>query len=130
MPDTLQVTAPTEFTPKAAAAAPLVINYVLTAEVTIQTTVIGDQRNVASVAILDGSLTVWSATLTQPAPDAETTYALVLGSIKIDAGAGVELTIPTAIQNGSVMFQATIEQQGTSTPISAQIASWPLSGTN
>jgi hypothetical protein len=85
---------------------------------------------VASVAILDGSLTVWTATLTQPAPDAETTYDLILGSIKIDSGAGFHMTIPTAIQNGSVMFEATIEQQGTKTPISAQVASWPLSGTS
>ena len=131
MPETLlQVTRPTEFSAEAAAAAPMVISYILTSEVTIQTTVIGDARNIASVAILDGSVTVWTTTLTQAAPDSETPYALVLGSIKIDAGAGFHLTIPTSIQNGSVMMDATIEQQGTKTPFGSQVASWPLSGSS
>lgn len=131
MPETLQqVTRPTEFSVEQAGAAPLVINYILTSEVTIQTTVIGDSRNIASVAIIDGSVTVWTTTLTQAAPDAETPYALQLGSIKIDAGAGLHMTIPTAIQNGSVMFNATIEQGGTSTPFASQVASWPLSSSS
>ena len=99
MPETLlQVTRPTEFSAEAAAAAPMVISYILTSEVTIQTTVIGDARNIASVAILDGSVTVWTTTLTQAAPDSETPYALVLCRFKIDAGAGFHLTIPTSLQ--------------------------------
>ena len=131
MPDTLlQVTRPTEFSAERAAAAPLVISYILTSEVTIQTTVIGDARNIAMVAILDGSMTVWTTTLTQAAPDSETPYALQLGSIKIDAGAGFHLTIPTAIQNGSIMMDATVEQQGTGTPFAAQVSSAPLSGSS
>jgi hypothetical protein len=130
MPETLlQVTRPTEFSLERLAAAPLVINYILTSEVTIQTTVIGDARNIASVAIIDGSVTVWSTTLTQASPNAETPYALQLGSIKIDAGAGLHLTIPTSIQNGNVVLEATIEQASNPPqPFAAQVASWPLTG--
>jgi hypothetical protein len=127
MPETLlQVKGPSEVSQEQLAAAPLVINYMLTSQVTIQTTVLGDARNIATVSIIDGSLTMWSTTLTQAAPNATTPYALVMGTVTIDAGAGFELTIPTSVQNGSVMFNGTIVQAGNSSPYAAQVSSWPL----
>ena len=131
MPETLlQVKGPSDNGAQQVAAAPLVINYMMTSQVSIQTTVLGDARNIATVAIIYGSLTMWSTTLTQIAPNATTPYALVMGSVTVDAGAGFQLTIPTSVQNGNVMFDGTIVQgSNPPTPYAAQVSSWPLSGT-
>jgi hypothetical protein len=128
MQDTLQVVTPTEFSAETVGKGPMKITYYLSAQVTIVTSVIGDARNIASVTIMDGTATAWSGTMVQATPDIDIPYALQLSSVKIETGASFHLTIPTGLQNGNVMMHATIDQQGTSTPVNVQIASWPASG--
>jgi hypothetical protein len=109
-------------------AAPLTITYYLTGEIAIETTVLGEARNVVNVAILAGSLTVWSGTLTQQAPNLKTTYAITVGKVTIETGAEFELTIPTQLQPGQVFLKCIVDQQGVSTPFNGQVATWKLTG--
>ena len=105
---------------------PIAITYTLTGELATRTTVLGEARNIANVEILAGTLTAWSAALTQQAPEAMTPYEIVIGNAAIEAGAVFRLTIPTAIQAGQVMLKCVLKQHGVSTPFAAQIASWKL----
>lgn len=108
-------------------AGPLVFNFPLTPDVTIQTTVLGAARNIAAISILNGSITMWSTTLQQTFPEARTTFPLQIGDLKIDAGADFKLTIPTETRLGQVVFSATLESNGVRQPFAAQVSSWPLS---
>lgn len=110
------------------ASGPLQFTYVLSPSVSIVTNVFGDGRNMATVSIVNGTVTVWSASMTQAVPVAETTFDLDLGSLSIKAGAKFTLTIPTQQQLGSVLMQA--ELQSPPNPwfkFTAVVAQWPLS---
>ncbi len=113
------------------AAAPIVITYYLTTEISIQTTVLGEARNIASVAIMAGSITAWSGTMTQQFPEVVTQFPVTIGGVTIEKGAEFRLTVPTggpAPQPGQVSLQCVMDAQGTSQPFSGQIASWNLTG--
>jgi hypothetical protein len=114
---------------KAAAGAPLVINYILSSQVSIVTTVTGDARQYATVAIVNGSLTAWSASLTQLNNSQQLPYDIVAGQMTIKKGATVTLTIPTTSQAGSVFATLTIvtPQNPKGQDYSIQVATWPLS---
>ena len=124
----LSVVLPSRELPEAdrLAASPIVITYPLTTELSIQTTVVGDARNVATVAILAGSITAWSGNMTQVFPEVKTTYKVTVGNVSVEAGADFHLTVPTASQAGQVMLQCTLDAQGTSQPFAGQVATWPL----
>lgn len=129
----LSVVVPSRDLPEAdrLAAAPIVITYYITSEVSIQTTVLGDARNIVSVAIMAGSITAWSGTMTQQFPELKTTFPVTIGGVTIETGAEFRLTVPTgppAPQAGQVFLQCTIDAQGTSQAFSAQIANWNLTG--
>lgn len=113
----------------AAASAPLVINYILSSQVSIVTTVTGDARQYATVAIVNGSLTAWSASLTQLNNSQQLPYDIVAGQMTIKKGATFTLTIPTTSQAGSVFGQLTIvtPQNPDGQQYGIQVASWPLS---
>lgn len=116
------------FAAAAAAGAPLVINYILSSQVSITTTVTGDARQYATVAILNGSLTAWSTSLTQLSPTAELPYDIAAGQMTIKAGATFTLTIPTTLLPGSVFGQMTIvtPTNPKGQPVGITVASWPL----
>ena len=106
---------------------PLIVTYPITASVSIVTTVTGDARQYANVAIVYGSLTTWSGTMTQLAPTITIPYDIVAGEITIKKEGSFTLTVPTSIQNGSVVASLTIESGTQTVPFTATVAIWPLS---
>jgi hypothetical protein len=108
--------------------APLDFTYYITPQVTVKTSVFGDQRQNATVGIFSASMQVWAATLLQQAPTAEVGSDLVLGDATIKAGATFKLTVPTAVQQGNVLMNAMVAS-GSNPPqqTTAQVAQWPLS---
>jgi hypothetical protein len=114
-----------ELTAESVAAAPLVFDYWLTSDVDFKTSVTGDQRQIASVTIIYGSVVVWATTLTQGDPTHTTTADIYLGTLKIDKGATFTLTIPTQQQQGSVTAQGTLTRPGQQpVPFGFPIAQW------
>jgi hypothetical protein len=110
--------------------APITILYHLNTELVVETTVIGEARNIVTVALKHGSTTLWSVTMTETSPVAKTTFPIRIGSLEIQKGATFEMTIPTAGpegQPGQVFMQATIVVHGAEQPFSAVVATWPLS---
>lgn len=116
------------FSAELAATGPLVITFLLSSTVSITTTVTGDARQHATVGIVNGSVTLWSATMTQFEPTATVPFDLIAGTLTIKKGGTFALQIPTTAQNGSVIANLTIatlnNPQGT--PFTATVASWPL----
>lgn len=109
------------------ASAPLKFSYPITPEVYIDTTVTGDSRQNASVSIVYGSMTLWSGTMTQFAPEITTPFEIKAGSITIEEGGTFTLTIPTSLQNGSVAANLMIKSSTSTVPFNAFVATWPLS---
>ncbi|MBB4003111.1 hypothetical protein [Aurantimonas endophytica] len=120
------------FSAELAAASPLVINFVLSPQLTISTTVTGDARQNATVSLVNGSVALWSTTLTQFTPTAEIPYDIVGGQLTIKKGGSFTLTIPTSGQAGSVVASLTVvtptAPQGI--PFNATVASWTLSSSS
>lgn len=110
--------------------APLKFSYSITPEVSIDTTVTGESRQNASVSIVYGSMTLWSGTMTQFAPEITTPFEIKAGSITIEEGGTFTLTIPTSMQNGSVAASLMIKTATSTVPFNAFVASWPLSSAN
>ena len=115
--------------PTAIAAAPLVLSFVLSSQLSIVTTVTGDARQYATVAIQNGSLTAWSASLTQLNNSQQLPYDIVAGQMTIKKGATFTLTVPTAQQQGFVFAQMTVvtPQNPEGQSYGIQVATWPLS---
>lgn len=106
---------------------PLVFDYILTPQVTIRTSVTGDARNIATVTIISGTVTVWAASMTQASPRA-VTPKLVMGDTTIEEGSSFTLTVPSTIQSGNVFFSGTIASgPNPPVPFQAIVAQWPLS---
>ena len=112
------------------ASAPLKFSYPITPEVSIDTTVSGDSRQNATVSIIYGSMTLWSGTMTQFAPEITTPFEIKAGSITIEEGGTFTLTIPTSMQNGAVAANLKIKTATSTVPFNALVASWPLSSAN
>ncbi|UIJ71026.1 hypothetical protein [Aurantimonas sp. HBX-1] len=117
------------FSAELAAASPLVINFVLSPQLTISTTVTGDARQNATVALVNGSVTLWSTTLTQFTPTATIPFDIVAGQLTIKKGGGFTLTVPTAGQAGSVVASLTVVTPTApdGIPFNATVATWTLS---
>jgi len=109
------------------AAAPLSFTYPITASVSILTTVTGDSRQYATVAVVYGSMSLWSGTMTQLAPEITIPFDIVAGEITIKEGGAFKLTVPTTMQNGSVAANLTIMSATQTVPFTATVANWPLS---
>jgi hypothetical protein len=106
---------------------PLQFTFPLSPSVSVVTNVFGTARNMASVAILSGTITVWTGTMIQTAPVATIPYELRLGSMNIKAGTTFTLTIPTTMQNGNVFMQGELQSPPNPwQPIAAIVAMWPL----
>jgi hypothetical protein len=112
----------------APAAGPLVFTFVLSSTGSIVTTVTGDARQFATVAIVNSSIALWSATLTQFDPTATIPFDVVGGSLTINKGGTFTLQVPSALQPGSMTASLTLvtpnNPQGT--PFAAQVATWSL----
>ena len=109
--------------------APITILYHLNTELVVETTIIGEARNIVTVALKHGSTTLWSVTMTETSPIAKTTFAIRIGSLEIEKGATFEMTIPTGGaegQQGQVFMEATIKVHGAEQPFSAVVATWTL----
>lgn len=109
---------------------PLVFDYIVTPQVTIRTSVTGDARNIATVNILNATVSVWAASMTQAAPKA-TTPKLVMGDFTIEEGAQFTLTVPSTLQDGNMFFNGKV-QSGPNDPTDLQVivAHWPLSSSD
>ena len=105
---------------------PVVMTYVLTPTLSVRTTVVGDSRTTAVVAIYDGYTAIYSATLTPSSPTVSRPGALPTSSgITID----LESLGFNAVPDGMsfVTMRAEISRDGTTTPFIAQIAAWTTS---
>jgi hypothetical protein len=113
------------------AGAPYQTSYWLTTDCEVQTTVTGDSRNVATVAIKYGSIVLWSTTLMQTDPTHSVPFDLVAGSTTIKAGASLTLTVPTSQQPGNVFMQGSLVHAGQQ-PLQFGIfvATWQLTSKN
>jgi len=116
------------FSASAAASAPMVISFILTSTVAIVTTVTGDARQYATVSIINGSVTMWSCTMTHLNPTAVISHDLVAGSIMIRTGGSFNLNIPAATYPGSVVANMMIVTESTpgGQAFGGPIATWPL----
>lgn len=110
-----------------AGAGPLSFTFWISSTVSIVTNVFGDARNNATVTIYNGSLPIWSGTMTQASPTITIPFDLYLGAVIINKGMTFNLTIPTQMQPGSVVMSGMVTTPpNPPQPFSAQIASWPL----
>lgn len=108
---------------------PLVGEYtaVLNGELTTRTVVRGTAGNIVQFQLFSGSLMVAGMTATQLSPQQVFPSEIVAGDLKIEAGAKISMTIPTAVQSGMVFLQAVASTSSTPpTQISAAVAQWAL----
>ena len=112
------------------AAAPPILyqrSFDLAADLSIQVTVRGAAGNTAEVAFYSGSLRLGALTAMQLSPRQIFVGPLQAGSVRVEPGATITLTIPTALQKGMLFLQATFSTATTpATTISASVAQWPL----
>lgn len=91
-----------------------------------QTTVRGLTKANVTVDLYAGSVLMYSVSLNQASPVAQIPDELVLGEVRVAAGAKFILTIPTELQQGQLLMQAQYQSRNTPpTSISADIATWP-----
>lgn len=108
---------------------PVVGDYVFTlsSDLFTLTTVTGLAANIATLAFWSGKMQMGSVTATQMSPQKVFPDALVLGSVKVEKGAAVNLTIPTAQEQGQVFLRATFSDASMApTPVSSDVALWSL----
>lgn len=118
-----------EISAEGIASAPLTFGFPL-GQATINTTVMGDARNIAAVSIMFGSMAMYSVTLTQAFPTATIPYDMMIGNMTIQKGATFTLTVPLANQLGMVFFQATIVTPLSTQPFASPVASWSLTSSS
>ncbi len=108
-------------------ASPDSLVFQLTPALTVVTKPLGTAKNNASVTFYNGSLLLYTITITQTAPIAVCSSDLILGTAKIDKGMQLTLQIPSSLQPGSVFLQATFSDLNVPpTNISSMIATWNL----
>jgi len=101
--------------------------YQLTPTLTVVTKPLGTAKNSASVTFYNGSLLLYTVTVTQTAPVIVCPYNLVLGTLQIEQGMQLTLQIPSSLQPGSIFLQATFSDLNIpSTTFSATVATWNL----
>lgn len=101
--------------------------YPLTPVLTVVTKPIGTAKNNASVTIYSGSVLIYTVTLTQAAPFVTYNSDIILGEVKIEKGMQLTLQIPSTLQPGSILMQATFSSLNIPpTPINALVATWNL----
>jgi hypothetical protein len=116
-----------QLTIESLASAPLVITHQVSGLSVVQTTVTGDARNVAAVAILSGTKIVWSETLTQDLPDYTIPFDVDGGDVCYQHPTSLTLTVPTEMQQGSVLMSTTFTRPYQKPqPFAAYVATWPL----
>jgi hypothetical protein len=98
----------------------------LTPDLFARTTVSGPNRTDVMVTLLAGSVTMYTVSVNQVSPVAVIRDSLVLGDLRVAAGATFTMTIPTSEQRGMMFMQALFQSRDIPpTPISAAIANWP-----
>ncbi len=104
-----------------------VIIFPIGPELSIQTTISGSANQNAVVAIIAGSVTLWSVTLTQFVDKGVTPFPVSAGGVTIETGATFDMTIPAANQQGSVFASLTTQTQ-TAPPVQfgGVVATWGL----
>src|SRR5205823_1025830 len=81
---------------------------IIMADLSTRTTVLGFQADLAELAFISGSLTLYTLTATQLSPVQTTPYDIKAGSVYIAQGATITLTVPTASEMGALFLQATV----------------------
>lgn len=116
-----------ELTPQSLTSGPLKFSSPLGAQASVDTTVTGDARNIATVGIYSGSMPLWSHTLTPMDPEAVVPYPLTIDNLTLE-DAKFFMQIPTTQQQGFVQFQVTLKtpHDPSGQPFSASVAQWPL----
>ena len=105
----------------------LTIYFPLSENLTIITSVFGDSRQYAAVAINYGAITVWTAQLSAARSSVSTPGPIDVRGLIIAAGARVSLIVPTAAQERSVTFAAQMSAPHQSPrQYDKVIANWPL----
>jgi len=101
------------------------IVYQLTPTTTVVTKPIGTAKNSTSITIYSGSVVIYTASLTQAAPFITYDSDVILGDLKINSGMQFTLQIPSTIQLGSIIMNATYSSLNIpSTTINAVVATW------
>lgn len=100
--------------------------FFLSPELKAQTTVRGLTKSNVTVDLYAGSTLLYSVSMNQASPVARIPDELILGDVRVAAGAKFILTIPTQLQLGQVLMQGQYQSRNTpQTAISADIAVWP-----
>lgn len=100
--------------------------FFLSSELKAQTTVRGPTKSNVTVDLYAGSTLLYSVTMTQASPVAQIPQELILGDVRLAAGAKFFLTIPTELQQGQLLMQGQFQSRNIPpTSISANIAMWP-----
>jgi hypothetical protein len=100
---------------------------IIMADLSTRTTVRGFQADMADVAFISGSLSLYTLVPTQLSPVQMTPFDIYAGSVFIAKGAKITLTIPTTIESGAISLNATVSSLNTPVHVvSGQVASWPL----
>jgi hypothetical protein len=114
-------------TQEAIVAAPLKFNYWITSDIDVTTTVSGTARDMAAIGIWYGSQEMYTTTLLQTDPTHTIPLDLIMGSVTIEKGATLTLTVPTQNQNGNVVFAGDLRHQDQPPlPFRLYVAQWPL----
>jgi hypothetical protein len=98
----------------------------LSPDLRAQTTVRGSAKSNVTVDLYAGSTLIYSVSMNQASPAAQIPEEVILGDVRLAAGAKFFLTIPTLQQTGQVLMQGEFQSRNIPpTKISADIATWP-----
>ncbi|KQZ04084.1 hypothetical protein ASD21_19975 [Caulobacter sp. Root1455] len=105
------------------------VNYNLTGNLSARTIVLNGARYGAQVDYLTGTTLLYSSLLLPSASMSVTPFDLVIGDLKLNKGAQLTLTPPSALSNGMVVLDCTFSSEMIPpTRFTGAIASWPLQG--
>ncbi len=99
----------------------------LTPTLSVVTKPLGVAKNSANVTFYDGSILIYTVTVTQTSPVSVCSFDLIIGAITIEKGMQITIQIPSSLQPGSIFLQATYSDLNIPpTTISAMVATWSL----
>lgn len=103
------------------------IVFALAPDLTVQTKVMGQNRNIAQVSFYYGGLLVYIGTVMQTSPLIVTTDDVIVGFLQINKGMSITLAIPSVTQPGQILLKAQYTTKDhPSTTYSGLVATWSL----
>jgi hypothetical protein len=104
-----------------------VLSYDLGTVCTVKTIITGENSDIATVNLYYVNTLIYTVTLTPVTPSATTSDSLIIGSLLINKGARLSMTVPSRFQKGGVMLRCVIKSDDHNpASFSALVASWNL----